>query len=205
MAGENDNLKIELLTVKDQSKTDRELASKLKTEALEIRNQARQELMAAEKVRTAEEQRIDEAKKKAYADAWGKWSFVTSLCDWIGNVWIAILIAVIGVMVFMGNSLNRADVIEVVFAIMKIPTIILIISFITFVGLVAYLIAERPTLGKIALFLSVTITIFSLACVEYLKTFKDINWLQCEIPILLFITAVIALLWDSEGRFRLTK
>lgn len=205
MAGENDNLKLELLTVKDQTKTDRELAGKLKAEALEIKSQARKELLEAEKARAAEEQRIDEAKKMAYDDVWGKWSFATSLCDWLGNIWIAVLIAVIGVMVFMGNALNREDVRDVVFAIIQTSAVTLIVSLIVFVGLVVYLIAERPTLGKIALFLSVTVTIFSLACVEYLKACKDINWLKCEVPIILFATAVIALFWDSDGKFRLTK
>lgn len=205
MAWENDNLKLELSAVKNQTKTDRERAAKEKAEALEVKRQAQQELLEAEKARAAEEQRIDEAKKKAYDDVWQKWSFVASVCDWMGNIWIAVLMTIIGCMIFLGNALNRADIQEVISAIMGTSVVTLIVGFIVVAGLTVYLIAERPTLGKIALFLSVTVTIFSLACVEYLKAYKDINWLKCEIPMVLFVTAVIALLWDSEGKFRLTK
>lgn len=205
MSSEVNNLKIELNKVKEQTATDRQSAAKFKAEAEEIKKNAQQELSQAKKIRHEEEQRIKEIQDKAYNDVWRKWSFVTSVNDWIGNIWIAFLLSCIGVMVFMGNSLNRNDITEILDEIIQMSPITLIITIIVLLVFTIYLIAERPILGKIVLFLSVTITICSLALVEALKLYKNINWLKCEIPIILLVTFLIALLWDSEGRFRLTK
>lgn len=184
----------ELTVVRTQTARDRHISGEERKKAEKIR-------WDAEQLKKTEQARIDDAVVKAYNKAFNSWVRVLNPIATGVHALIGIYIGVFTYMMFLANPYNRYDLLVICrFFLTKagLATGVMLLLFFF------YLHEKRQGVFWFNMVVLVIVVPSISICADYLKAINDINWIGSILTISVIFSAVLVMLWDADGKFRLS-